>query len=133
MDSGDPLQHTPSSFPSASVQLPYTLTHIGVHGERTLGTPSTSYLIDMFDTIDTISTYGAAVGAMLGALSRTRGVLEGEKSRAEKCLLCSVQTPLIHDYRSGGRSLYPALHEIYNSIEPVKIFFKNALPKTREN
>jgi hypothetical protein len=120
-----PLHYTSSSFPSVSAQLPTTVTHLEVHGEHAVTTSSTSDLIETFYGVDTISTYGNAVGAILLALCRTRDTLEGEKPSAEEKLPSSVRVLHIHDYIGNGKDLYPALRQIYNSIEAIKVSFEN--------
>jgi len=117
--------YTPSAFPSVSAQLPTTVTHIEVHGEYTMTTSSTSNLIEAFYRIDTISTYGNAVGVILSALCQIRGIQVGERSSTEESLPRSIQVLHVHDYFGDGQDLYPGLHQIYNSIDPIKIFFEN--------
>jgi len=130
----DPLHYTPSSFPSVSSQLPITVTHLEVHGDHAVTPSSTSSLIETFYKIDTISTYGSAVGAILLALCRTRDMPEGEKQSEKGSLPRSIQALHIHDYLGDGGDLHPALHQIYNDTKPIKIFFENCpnvLPKIR--
>jgi hypothetical protein len=121
----DPLYYTPSSFPSVSAQLPTTVTHLEVHGEHAVTTSSTTSLIETFHKVDTISTYGSAVGAILRVLCRTRDMPVNEKSNEKENLPSSIQALHIHDYLGDGEDLYPALHQIYNDTEPIKIFFEN--------
>jgi len=121
----DPLNYTPSSFPSVSSQFPITVTHLEVHGEHAVTTSSTSGLLETFYKIDTISTYGSAVGAILLALCRTRDMPEGEKPSEKGSLPRSIQALHIHDYLGDGGDLHPALHQIYNDTKPIKIFFAN--------
>jgi len=121
----DPLHYTPSSFPSMSSQLPITVTHLEVHGEHAVTPSSASSLIETFYKIDTVSTYGSAVGAILLALCRTGDMPEGEKPCAKGNLPRSIQVLHIHDYLGDGEDLYPALYQIYNDTEPIKIFFEN--------
>ena len=131
---GDPLDYTPSSFPSVSAQLPATVTHLEVHGEHVLTTSSTGNLIEAFYRIDTISTYGNVVGAILSALCRTRDMPEGEKSSEEESLPSSIRALHIHDYSGDGEDFYPALHQICSSAEPIKVSFDNCpniLPTVR--
>lgn len=68
-----PLDYTPSSFPLVFAQLPATVTHLEIHGEHALTTSSTGNLIETFYRINTISTYGNAVGPILSALCRAGG------------------------------------------------------------
>jgi len=121
----DPLNYTPSSFPSVSAQLSTTVTHFEVHGEHVVTTTSTTSLIETFHKVDTISTYSSAVGAILCVLCWTRDMPEGEKRSGKENLPSSIQALHIHDYLGNGVDLYPALHQIYNDTEPIKIFFEN--------
>ena len=130
----NPLHYIPSSFPSASAQLPTTVTHLEVHGEHTITTSSIGTLIDTFDRIDTISTHGNAVGTILDALCQICGMLEDEKPTVEERLPSRIQALYIRDYRGDGEDLYPALRQISTSIEPIKVSFENCpniLPKIR--
>lgn len=130
----DPLHYTPSSFPSASAQLPTTVTHLEVHGVHPITTSSIRTFIDTFDKIDTISTHGNAVGTILGALCQTWYMLEDEKSSVAESPPSRIQALYIRDYRGNGEGLYPALHQIYTGIGPIKVFFENCpniLPKIR--
>jgi len=129
-----PLRYTPSAFPSVSAQFSTTVTHLEVHGEFGVTTSSTSSLIETFYKIDTISTYGGTVRVILRALCRTGDMPEGEKASEKESLPSSIQALHIHDYFGDGEDLYPALHQIYNGTEPIKIFFENCpniLPTTR--
>ena len=129
-----PLHYIPSSFPSASAKLPTTVTHLEVHGVHPVTTSSIRTLLDTFDKIDTISTYGNAVGTILGALCQTWDMLEHEKSSVAESSPSRIQTLYIRDYRGNGEGLYPALHQIYTGIRPIKMFFENCpniLPKIR--
>jgi hypothetical protein len=126
--------YTPSSFPSVSIQLPTTVTHLEVHGEHAVTTSSLSRLIETLYKIDTISTYGSIVGAVLRALCRTSDMPEDGKPSEKESLPSSIQSLHIHDYLGDGEDLYPALHQIYSDTEPIKIFFENCpniLPTTR--
>ena len=123
--SSDPLDYTPSSFPSVSAQLPATVTHLEVHGEHAVTPSSASSLIETFYNIDTISTYGGAVEVILPALCRTRDMPEGEEPSENESLPRSIQALRIHDYLGDGGDLHPALHQIYHDAEPIKIFFEN--------
>ena len=129
-----PWCYTPSSFPWVSTQLPTTVTHLEVHGEHRVATPSTNDLIGTFYRIDTISTYGKAIGAVLCVLSQIRDMPEGEMSSGEEGLPSTIQELHIHDYLGDGEDLHPALHQIYNNTNPIKVFFKdcpNILPTVR--
>jgi len=108
----NPLHYMPPSFPSVSAQLPTTVTHLKVYGEHTLTSPSTSSLVETFHKVDTISTYGSAVGAILRALCWTRDMPEGEKSSEKESMPNSIQALHIHDHLGDGGDLYPAPHEI---------------------
>ena len=120
-----------SFFPLLSAQLPTTVTHLEVYGGRDI---SKSNLIETFHKIDTISTYGSAVGTVLRALCRTKDMPDGEKSGSKENLPSSIQALHIHDYLGDGEDFYPALHQIYNNSKPIKVFFENCpniLPTTR--
>jgi len=120
-----PLHYTPSSFPSVSAQLSTTVTHLEVYGEHVVTTTSITSLIETFYKVDTISTYSSAVGAILCVLCWTRDMPEGEKRSEKENLPSSIQALHIHEYLGNGVDLYPALHQIYNDTEPIKIFFEN--------
>ena len=130
----DRLHYRPSSFPSVSAQLPTTVTHLEVYGEHAVTTSSASSLIETFHRIDTISTYESAVGTVLRALCQTKDMPEGEKSGEKESLPSSIQALHIHDYLGDGEDFYPALHQIYNNSNPIKVSFENCpniLPTTR--
>jgi hypothetical protein len=112
-------------FPSVSAQLPTTVTHLEVHGEHAVTTSSTSSLIETLYKVDTISTYGSAVGAILRVLCWTSDMPEDGKSGEKESLPSNVQLLHIHDYLGDGEDLYPALHQVYNNTGRIKIFFEN--------
>ena len=127
-----PWCYAPSFFPWVATQLPTTITHLEIHGEHL--TSSTSNLIRTFYEIDTISTYGKAIGAVLCVLSQIRDMPEGEMSSGEESPPSTIRALHIHDYLGDGEDLYPALHQIYNNTNPIKVFFENCpniLPTVR--
>ena len=114
-----PLCYTPSSSLSVSAQLPTTVTHLEIHGNDTVTTSSANSLIETFYNIDTISTYGSAVGVILCALCRTGSMPGDEKASLPR----SIQVLHIHDDLGDGEDLYDSLYKIFNDTESIKIFF----------